>query len=104
MKARCRLALLGIAIFAASAAIAGADESAPALLASGRVDEAIAALHGQINSSPNDALAHNLLCRAYFSLGDWDRGIADCEKAVTLAPDNSKFHLWLGRIYGEKAD
>jgi len=85
-------------------AIAGADESAPALLASGRVDEAINALHGQISASPNDALAHNLLCRAYFSLGDWDRGVSDCEKAVTLAPDNSQFHLWLGRIYGEKAD
>ena len=49
-------------------------------------------------------MAHNLLCRAYFSLGDWDRGVSDCEKAVTLAPDNSQFHLWLGRIYGEKAD
>jgi len=85
-------------------AIAGADESAPALLASGRVDEAINALHGQISASPNDAMAHNLLCRAYFSLGDWDRGVSDCEKAVTLAPDNSQFHLWLGRIYGEKAD
>jgi tetratricopeptide (TPR) repeat protein len=95
---------LVLALLIAIPAVAGADESAPALLASGRVDEAIAALHGQINSSPNDALAHNLLCRAYFSLGQWDRGIADCEKAVSLAPDNSKFHLWLGRIYGEKAD
>src|SRR5881275_2225350 len=49
-------------------------------------------------------MAHNLLCRAYFSLGDWDRGVSDCEKAVALSPDNSQFHLWLGRIYGEKAD
>jgi tetratricopeptide (TPR) repeat protein len=104
MKARCRFALLGIAIFAASAAIAGADETAPALLASGRVDEAILALHGQINSSPNDAVAQNLLCRAYFTLGQWDRGISACEKAVALAPDNGQYHLWLGRIYGEKAD
>ena len=104
MKARCRFALLGIAIFAASAAIAGADETAPALLASGRVDEAIVALHGQINSSPNDAVAQNLLCRAYFTLGQWDRGISACEKAVALAPDNGQYHLWLGRIYGEKAD
>ena len=103
MTARCR-ALFCIAIFAASAAIAGADETAPGLLASGRVDEAIAALHGQINSSPNDAVAQNLLCRAYFSLGQWDRGISACEKAVALAPENGQYHLWLGRIYGEKAD
>jgi tetratricopeptide (TPR) repeat protein len=96
--------LLTLAMIAVSPAIAGADESAPALLASGRVDEAIAALHGQIRSTPNDAVAHNLLCRAYFSLGEWDQGIADCERAVSLDPDNSQFHLWLGRIYGEKAD
>jgi tetratricopeptide (TPR) repeat protein len=93
-----------LAFLIVAPAVAGADESAPALLASGRVDDAISALHGQLSASPNDALAHNLLCRAYFSLGQWDRGVGDCEKAVTLAPDNSQFHLWLGRIYGEKAD
>ena len=104
MTMRCRFSFLLIAIFAASAAIAGADETAPALLASGHVDEAIVALHGQISSSPNDAVAHNLLCRAYFALGQWDRGISACEKAVALAPENGQYHLWLGRIYGEKAD
>jgi tetratricopeptide (TPR) repeat protein len=104
MTMPCRFSFLVVAIFAASAAIAGADETAPALLASGRVDEAIAALHGQIGSSPNDAVAHNLLCRAYFTLGQWDRGISACEKAVALAPENGQYHLWLGRIYGEKAD
>ena len=85
-------------------ATAGADASVPGLLATGHVDEAIAALDGQLKKSPDDAAAHNLLCRAYFSLGDWDRGISSCERAVALSPDNSQFHLWLGRIYGEKAD
>ena len=98
----CRFLLL--AFLAVAPAIAGADENAPVLLASGHVDEAIAALDGQIRRAPNDAAAHNLLCRAYFSLGQWDRGISNCEKAVSLAPENSQFHLWLGRIYGEKAD
>lgn len=93
-----------LAVLAVAPATAGADESAPGLLATGHVDEAIAALDSQIKQSPNDAVAHNLLCRAYFSLGDWDRGISNCEKAVALAPDNSQFHMWLGRIYGEKAD
>jgi len=98
------LSILVIAVVCVSTATAGADETAPSMLANGRVDEAIATLHGQISTSPNDAQAHNLLCRAYFSLGQWDRGISDCEKAVALAPNNSQFHLWLGRIYGEKAD
>ncbi len=93
-----------LAVLTVAPAAAGLDETVPTLIASGHVDEALTALRGQISASPNDPLAHNLLCRAYFSLGQWDRGIADCEKAVSLAPDNSQFHLWLGRIYGEKAD
>jgi tetratricopeptide (TPR) repeat protein len=93
-----------LCVLAACSASAGANESVPALIANGHVDEALSALHGQISQTPNDAAAHNLLCRAYFTLGDWDRGIAACEKAVSLAPENSQYHLWLGRVYGEKAD
>ena len=79
-------------------------ESAEELLAAGRVDSAIAVLEGKIKSDPNDAASYNLLCRSYFTLASWDRGVADCEKAVALEPSNSRYHLWLGRIYGEKAD
>ena len=74
------------------------------LLQEGRVDEAISRLQEQIKSSPGDAQAYNLLCRSYFTLRDWDRGIAACEKATSLEPNNSLYHLWLGRTYGEKAD
>ncbi len=98
-----RSLILILALFSA-AALAAADESAPALLAAGRADDAITTLHSKINAYPNDAEAYNLLCRAHFSMGDWDRGISACEKAVALAPDNSRYHMWLGRIYGEKAD
>jgi tetratricopeptide (TPR) repeat protein len=98
-----RSLILVLALFS-SAALAAADDSAPALLAAGRADDAITTLHSKINSSPNDAEAYNLLCRAYFSMGDWDHGISACEKAVALEPNNSRYHMWLGRIYGEKAD
>lgn len=81
-----------------------ADESPGGLLAAGRVDEAISTLQRQITSSPSSAESYNLLCRSYFALGDWDRGISACEKAITLEPGNSVYHMWLGRIYGEKAD
>lgn len=83
---------------------AAAADSAPALLAAGRVDDAITALREAIIASPRAAESYNLLCRAYFALGDWDRGVDNCEKAVALEPDKSLYHLWLGRIYGEKAD
>jgi Tfp pilus assembly protein PilF len=73
-------------------------------LAAGRVDEAIAELNGRLSSAPADAESSNLLCRAYFAREDWDRAESSCRKAASLDPANSRFHLWLGRVYGEKAD
>lgn len=93
-----------IALLAALWLPATADDNASSKLSSGRVDEAILSLQQEIAASPNDAKAHNLLCRSYLTLGSWDRGIAACEKAVSLEPNNFLYHLWLGRIYGEKAD
>jgi tetratricopeptide (TPR) repeat protein len=80
-----------------------AAETPQDLLAAGRVDEALQTLEQQISTSPT-AEAYNLLCRAHFELDNWDAGIPACEKAVSLAPENGLYHLWLGRIYGEKAD
>lgn len=91
-------------ILTAFLACALADaQSAKDLLATGRVDDAIAALQARIKMAPDDAESYNLLCRSYFALGSWDRGVSACEKAVTLQPGNSRYHLWLGRVYGEKA-
>jgi tetratricopeptide (TPR) repeat protein len=80
-----------------------AAQSAQDLLSAGRADQAIQTLEQQIHTAPT-AENYNLLCRANFELGAWDAGIPACEKAVALAPDNGLYHLWLGRIYGEKAD
>jgi tetratricopeptide (TPR) repeat protein len=74
------------------------------LLSAGRVDDAIESLQKQIQQSGASAQAYNLLCRAYYMLGDWDRGIHACEQASKLDPQAGVFQLWLGRAYGEKAD
>jgi len=74
------------------------------LLASGQVDEAIRALQSRTGESSSDAESFNLLCRAYFMQGEWDRGISACERARNLDPQKSLYWLWLGRVYGEKAD
>src|SRR5579863_7150958 len=84
--------------------LCSADSADSQLLAEGRMDDAVVSLHSRISSSPKDAESYNLLCRAYFALADWDQGIPACEKAVSLDPGNSQYHLWLGRVYGEKAD
>jgi tetratricopeptide (TPR) repeat protein len=94
-------AVVSLLVGLASAAHAASPKE---LLAAGRADEALQTLQQQIARSPNDAESHNLLCRAYFMLEEWDRGIAACERARNLDPQNSVYHLWLGRIYGEKAD
>jgi len=74
------------------------------LLAGGHVDDAIQTLQHQLELSTTDADSYNLLCRAYFMLEEWDRGIAACERARNLDPRKALYHLWLGRTYGEKAD
>ncbi len=82
-----------------------ADSGLPAqkLLDQGRVDLAIGVLKDQILSEPNNAQAYNLLCRVYLMADKWDAAVSACEQAVKLGPENSQYHLWLGRVYGEKA-
>lgn len=91
--------VLPLAVFPLDRAADGPE----GLLAAGRADEAVQSLQRQIKNSPS-ARAYNLLCRANFELGAWDAGIPACEKAVALEPSNGTYHLWLARIYGEKAD
>lgn len=93
---------LGVS-FVVFCASAYAVNAAQDMLAAGRVDEAISALTGRLSSTPRDAESLNLLCRAYFAIEDWDRAESSCKRAVDLDPDNERFHLWLGRVYGEKA-
>ena len=85
-------------------ALAAAADSPSDLLAAGRVDDAISSLSVKLDSAPNDAASYNLLCRAYFAVSNWDRAISACERAISLEANNSEYHLWLGRAYGEKAD
>jgi tetratricopeptide (TPR) repeat protein len=86
-----------------AATAASVADSAREMLSAGRIDDAIAELNGRLSSVPADAESANLLCRAYFELEDWDRAESSCKKAAVLDPNNSHFHLWLGRVYGEKA-
>jgi len=93
-----------LTLFSTILPVTQADATPADLLALGRVDEVIASSQSQLKASPKDAASYHLLCRAYFALEDWDHAIGACEKAVALAPENSDYHLWLGRAYGEKAD
>jgi tetratricopeptide (TPR) repeat protein len=78
--------------------------SARDLLFAGRINEALEALNVRVQSNPQDAEAFHLLSRAYFQVQRWDESIRNGERAITLNPNESNYHLWLGRAYGEKAD
>lgn len=97
------LLILGLVPSVAHAADVSPFVVSAQLLSAGRVDDAIDSLEKQIQSGPS-AQSYNLLCRAYYMLGDWDRGIRACEQASRLDPQAGIYQLWLGRAYGEKAD
>src|SRR5258708_3077280 len=81
-----------------------AQQDAAQLIQTGRPDEALAALRLRVQANPADAQAYNLMCRAYFQMDRWDDAIHAGEKSVSLKPDNSEYHQWLGRSYGRKAE
>lgn len=84
--------------------MAGADADPAALLKEGKADQAIHALNLAIARAPNDARWYNLMCRVYYQLELWDSSMHMAEKALALDPQNSSYHLWLGRAMGRKAE
>jgi len=104
-----RLRALILALGMMLAALPASPKAAPPLpaqdlLTQGRVDDAIAQLQERIQKSPQDAQAYHLLSRAYLMIESWDKAVPPAEKAVALQPENSNYHLWLGRAYGRKAE
>jgi tetratricopeptide (TPR) repeat protein len=51
-----------------------------------------------------DAAVYELMGRNYYGLGDFKKATEVLEKAAALEPDNSEYHLWLGRAYGRRAE
>jgi tetratricopeptide (TPR) repeat protein len=102
-ESRQRLGRWLLPAFSVALLLVSAQAATPKeLLAAGRVDEAIQTLRQRVEHSP-DAESFNYLCRAYYMLEEWDRGISACERARDLDSQKSLYYLWLARIYGEKA-
>ena len=96
--------VLLLALASVTASAGASTQSAEQLLRSGRIDDALAIIQQRIASKSNDAEAYNLLSRAHYALNNYDQSIKAGEKAVSLAPGNATYHLWLGRAYGRKAE
>lgn len=99
--------VLTVALFAALGLFAHAQKSGLAAvntaLQAGEADQALSLLSGLPASDAASADAHNLRCRVYFTLEQFDSAVKECEQAVQLDGQNSNNHMWLGRALGEKA-
>jgi tetratricopeptide (TPR) repeat protein len=75
-----------------------------AALQAGQADRALTLLSSLPSPAGNSAEAHNLRCRVFFILEQFEEAKNECAQAVTLDPQNSRYHLWFGRSLGEVAD
>lgn len=85
------------------AASGGNLDTAQSALRHGRADDALRAIDATLRANTADAAAWSLQCRVYVAEHRWDDAIASCQRAVQIDDNNSGYHLWLGRAYGEKA-
>jgi len=46
----------------------------------------------------SDSLSHSLLGVLYVMTTEFDKGIEECERAVALAPNSGKAHIWMGLV------
>jgi predicted Zn-dependent protease len=66
--------------------------------------KAVQLLQEAASKDPKNPQIFLLLTKSYNELQLHDQAIASAEKAVALDPQNSVYHEWLGRAYGEKAE
>ncbi len=95
---------LGILLVAVALSASALDDGVRQLLASGRINDVLSVATARIEHSPHDTDAYLLAAQAYLAIEDWDKALENSQRAVTFAPDNSDYHMWLGRVYGQKAE
>jgi tetratricopeptide (TPR) repeat protein len=66
--------------------------------------KAIQMLQAAASKNPQNGDVQLLLTKSYLELQERDAAVRSAEKAVSADPQNSIYHEWLGRAYGEKAD
>ncbi len=66
--------------------------------------KAIQELQALAAKEPRNGEVQLLLAKSYLELQERDAAIKSAEKAVAMDPQNSVYHEWLGKAYGDKAD
>ncbi len=115
MRGAAALALLGAALVGACSMILSAQPAASsvlpaglapvnAALQAGEADHALSLLSALPAADAGTAQAHNLRCRVFFTLEEWEQAVNECQQAVRLDGQSSENHMWLARALGERAD
>jgi tetratricopeptide (TPR) repeat protein len=91
--------LMGLA---ASAALGGDLERAQKLYDRTEYPAALEVLSK--SSEPRSGAAWELAGKANYQLGEFKRAIESFEKATQAEPDHSRYHNWLGRAWGRRAE
>lgn len=102
MRRLATIALAGIFGLMAQAQKSGLS-AVNAALQAGEADQALSLLNAWPAADAASADAHNLRCRIYFTLEQFDTAVHECEQAVQLDGQSSNNHMWLARALGEKA-
>ncbi|MBZ5616977.1 MAG: hypothetical protein LAO23_23515 [Acidobacteriia bacterium] len=93
--------VLGTILVVSSFAATSRLEHARALYQRGEFRAALEVLQ---DVAQIDAGVFFLRGQCHYMMGDAKAASVLLEKAVALDPDNSRFHLWLGRAYGRRAE
>lgn len=69
----------------------------------GEYGKAISLLGPEAEKNTNNGDVYLLLTKSYLHTNQVGAAVKSAEKAVSLNPNNSAYHDWLGQAYGEKA-
>ncbi len=100
------LILVSLAMRAGQPSLAQNYARIDSLFEAGKLQEAEPDLKAMLSRNPNDDSAHYYLGIIPIAARDverYDEAIEHFKTCVTLKPNSSDYHLWLGRAYGVKA-
>lgn len=107
---RTKWRVLPAVLLAGTASLWGATAKQSEALEAGRqayeksdYTNAVEELRAGAAREPQNGEIQLLLTKSFLELGEFDAAIASGERAVAIDPQNSVYHEWLGKAYGEKA-
>ncbi len=84
--------------------VSGPPEKIQKLYASARYREASQALTAALEANSEDPTLLYWLGRCFYELHDFARSVPNFEHAITIDPNRSEFHDWLGKAWGRRAE